>query len=284
MLFHEFYINYFVQKVFDKKYIKGGNMPRISRSSINSKFVHVITQGIKKEYIFEKDYYKIEYMKLLNKILSEYSEIKIVAYCVMDNHAHFLIYIDEIKILSKVMSKLNTAYGIFYNNINNRVGYVFKNRFYSQEIINEKHLFNTLVYIHKNPVKAKIVQNEYDYKYSSYNDYIQNNVELRIINLLFNSEDYLNQFFYIHKNYSEENILEIKEEQEISKIKMKKVIEKFCSRYNCQINYIKKDNYLLILLIKDIRENCDVTNKMISEYIKIGKNRITNLMKENKKN
>lgn len=258
-------------------------MPRISRNNIISKYIHVITQGIKKEYIFKKDEYKQEYMKLLNKITRESESTKILAFCIMDNHAHLLIYTDEIKELSKIMSRVNTAYGIFYNNHTNRVGYVFRNRYYTQQILDEKHLFNTLVYIHKNPVKAKMVEREEDYKYSSYNYYIKNKVNKEVVKLMFNTEDYIKHFYFIHKNFSEENIIDIKEEQEKSEQKMKNIIMQFCDEHNWNLDYIKKDNYLLSLLVKEIKNHSNATNKMISEYIKIGKNRISNLTKIIKK-
>ena len=254
-------------------------MPRISRNSMTSKYIHVITQGIKKEHIFQKNEYKKEYRNLLNKIVEKCNFTKILAYCIMDNHAHLLIYTDEIDELSKIMSRVNTSYGIFYNKQNNRVGYVFRNRYYTQEIVDEKHLFNTLVYIHKNPVKAKMVEIESDYKYSSYNSYVRNKVSKDIVKLIFNTDNYINQFYFIHKNFSEENIIDIKEEQEKSEQKMKNIIIQFCNEYNYNLDYIKKDNYLLMLLIKEIKSRCDATNKMISEYIKIGKNRISNLIK-----
>ena len=254
-------------------------MPRISRNNITSKYIHVITQGIKKEYIFKNDEYKKEYTKLLNRITREFESTKILAYCIMDNHAHLLIYTNEIEELSKIMSRVNTSYGIFYNNHTNRVGYVFRNRYYTQQILDEKHLFNTLVYIHKNPVKAKMVEKEEDYKYSSYNSYVKNKVDKEVVKLMFNTEDYIKHFYFIHKNFSEENIIDIKEEQEKSEQKMKNIITQFCDAHNWNLNYIKKDNYLLSLLVKEIKNNSDATNKMISEYIEIGKNRISNLTK-----
>lgn len=252
-------------------------MPRISRNNITSKYIHVIVQGIKKEYIFQENEYKQEYIKLLDKIVKEFASTKILAYCIMDNHAHLLIYTDEIEELSKIMSRVNTSYAIFYNKNTNRVGYVFRNRYYTQQIVNEKHLFNTLVYIHKNPVKANMVEKERNYKYSSYNSYVQNKVNKEIIKLIFNTDNYINQFYFIHKNFSEENIIDIKEEQGKSEQKMKDIIIQFCNEYNCDLDYIKKDNYLLTLLVKKVKNNSDATNKMISEYIKIGKNRIYNL-------
>lgn len=141
-------------------------MPRIPRKSISSYYIHIITQGIKKEYIFENDSYKKYYINLLNNIIKKYNNTKILAYCVMDNHAHLLIYTKEITELSKIMSRVNTSYGIFYNKIKERVGYVFRNRYYSQEIADENHLLNTLVYIHRNPIKAGIVKEFNSYKYS----------------------------------------------------------------------------------------------------------------------
>lgn len=256
-------------------------MPRVSRTSINSKYIHVITQGIKKEYIFKNDKYKQEYIKLLNNMLNEYENTKILAYCIMDNHAHLLIYTDKIEELSKIMSRVNTSYGIFYNKHRMRVGYVFRNRYYTQEIADKKHLFNTLAYIHKNPVKAGMVENEIQYKFSSYKNYIQKNVNIEDIKLIFDTENYLKQFKFIHKNFSSENIIDVKEEQEKSDLKMKKIIIKFCSENNLELEYIKKNNYLLLLLINEIKNNCDVTNKVITEYLKIGKNRISKILKKN---
>ena len=92
-------------------------MPRRARKTIASPYIHVITQGIKKEFIFYKNMYKNEYIKLLKKTMEKYKDFYLLAYCIMDNHAHLLIYVENINDLSKMMGKVNTAYGIFYNKI-----------------------------------------------------------------------------------------------------------------------------------------------------------------------
>ena len=46
-------------------------MPRIARKYLNSNFIHVVTKGIKDEFIFYKEKYKNEYISLLNKYLNE---------------------------------------------------------------------------------------------------------------------------------------------------------------------------------------------------------------------
>lgn len=255
-------------------------MPRISRNSINSKFIHLVTQGIDKEYIFQEDKFKEKYIENIHTNVKAFDNTKIIAFCVMDNHAHLLVYANDIQELSKMMSKVNTSYAMYYNKMVDRVGYVFKNRYYTQQIIDLKHLYNTLAYIHKNPVKAKMVENESDYKFSSYTDYIENNISEDVINLVFNSKDYLNQFYFIHRNFREENIIDIKEDKKVAQIKMKNIIIDFCKKYDSNLEYIRKDNYLLTQLLKEIKNNCDVSNKYISDCIEIGKNRITTILKK----
>ena len=75
-------------------------------------------------------------------------------HCIMDNHAHFLIYYTKLEELSELMRKVNTTYAMKYNKINKRKGFVFRDRFFTQPILNEMQLYNCLVYIHKNPINA----------------------------------------------------------------------------------------------------------------------------------
>ena len=168
-------------------------MPRVARKYIKSNFIHVVTKGIKKEFIFYKEKYKNEYISLLNKYLNEIKELKMLSYCIMDNHAHILTYTTEINKLSEFMKKLNTAYAIYYNEKEEREGYVFANRYYTQTIKDEIHLLACIKYIHENPVKAGLVNNAKEYKYSSYKKMKNGEIDLQVINSIFESAiDYLN--------------------------------------------------------------------------------------------
>lgn len=100
--------------------------------------------------------------------------IKVIAYCIMDNHAHFLINVEKIEKLSKLMHKINSVYARYYNYMKNgRKGYVFRDRYLSEPITSKRYLIQCIKYIHMNPVKAKIVLKCEEYKYSSYNIYIK---------------------------------------------------------------------------------------------------------------
>lgn len=154
-------------------------MPRLPRKSYETSFFHVIVQGIKKEYIFNTDILIKKYIELLNNELQEY-KIQILAYCIMNNHAHILLYTEKVIEMSLFMHKVNQKFAQFYNYINqDRVGYVFRDRYKSEPIFTTQSLIRCIRYIHNNPVKANIVKYAKDYKYSSYEDYCKK----RIINM-----------------------------------------------------------------------------------------------------
>ena len=146
-------------------------MPRLARKYLESSFVHIIVQGLDRQYIFKGNFLKSSYRTILKKNISE-TNIELISYCIMDNHSHLLLYGEDFNDISKIMHKTNTSYAKLYNKTQKRVGYVFRDRYFVQPISNEKQLFNCIAYIHKNPINAGIVKLLSSYNYSSYNEYI----------------------------------------------------------------------------------------------------------------
>lgn len=185
-------------------------MPRSARKYNNTSFFHVIVQGLNKECIFNEEQNMKEYLQLINKYKKDL-DIEILSYCIMSNHAHFLIFSKSINNLSNIMKNANTAYAKYYNNKNDRVGYVFRDRFLSQAIDSEKYLIKCINYIHNNPVKANIVMNPEEYKYSTYREF-KSGKKLKLLNELtgikFNKEqfqenDILEYFIDVDKDKNE---------------------------------------------------------------------------------
>ena len=182
-------------------------MPRVSRKNFKGNYFHVMVQGVNKEYIFNTQNYMEKYQKLIF-LNSKKFNIQILAYCIMNNHAHMLIYTEKIEEMSKFMKNINTSYSMYYNNQKNRVGVVFRNRYESEPIKDRKHLINCIAYIHNNPVKARIVTYPSQYKYSSYNNYVDGSIGENVINLTFGSiEGYIQVFNNLHKN-TQENFID----------------------------------------------------------------------------
>lgn len=148
-------------------------IPRIARKDLTTPFLHVMIQGINKEYIFEKEKYIETFLKILQKNILNY-HIIIISFCIMNNHVHILMYVENIEDLGKLMHRINIIYAQFYNKEKNRCGVVFRNRYESEPIYDKTYLTNCINYIHMNPVKAKIVNKCEEYKYSSYRDYMLN--------------------------------------------------------------------------------------------------------------
>lgn len=146
-------------------------MSRLPRCAFETEFFHVIVQGINKEDIFSAPHFKERYMQLVVDRKQEF-EVKLLAYCVMDNHCHMLLHVPDVEALGEFMRKVNTMYAQYYNYIKQRVGYVFRDRYKSQAIMDEQYLVNCTLYIQNNPVKAGIVQNPLDYAMDSMRDYI----------------------------------------------------------------------------------------------------------------
>ena len=211
-------------------------MPRKSRKLLDGKICHHIVQGINKEYVFQEDEDKKKYLNLLRKYYKDY-EIDIICYCIMDNHVHLILYSSNIENISAFMRKVNSIYAMYYNKKYNRVGYVFRNRFKSILILTRKQLCICIKYIHMNPVKANIVKNENEYKYSSYNDYLNKSgfLNQRILNFLFlKPQNYIEKF----KSIPYKNIYD-------NKIVLKNILDKFLKQENICLNQLRKKENLL---------------------------------------
>ena len=62
---------------------------RVARKNYTSSHFHIVVKGINGEYIFRKKEYMEKYKNLLKKNLINH-QVNILAYCIMNNHAHIL--------------------------------------------------------------------------------------------------------------------------------------------------------------------------------------------------
>lgn len=256
-------------------------MPRKARNNQISGYYHVMSQGINQEYIFNKKSYIEKYKELMFK-KSKNLDINILAYCIMNNHVHILINTNKISDLSKYMQKLNTTYSNFYNKINKRVGYVFRDRFLSQEILSEKQLFCCMRYIHYNPVKAGIVKFVSDYQYSSYNEFIGKRyiINDNCIKIIFSDlNNYKKMFYELHNidnKICDEDFIDIK----IKDKEIKEYIKYVENKYKLQAKQIKTNKELLEKVIKTARRTTSATVRELAEILEVSKSTISNYEKK----
>ncbi len=140
-------------------------------------------RGINKQDIFssKRDYEKFKEIIFLAK--DKYA-IELYAYCFMSNHVHLFLRESEQGEVSDFMKKILSHYAGWYNFKYERTGHLFANRYKSLPVEDDSYFLTLAKYIHRNPVKAGIVENMQDYQYSSYSDYIQNNNEVVNVDFL----------------------------------------------------------------------------------------------------
>lgn len=239
MIYH-----FFILKIFFYKEVF--SMPRYPRNSIKTSYLHVMTQGIEKSRIFTKDEDIKYYIKIMYELNKEY-DIEIVAYCIMNTHAHILVKVNSIDSISKYMQRLNTKYGKYYNKKYNRVGFVFRNRYKSEGIYSEGHLYNCIKYIYDNPVKAGICSHASEYLYSNYKKY----------NKIFENNKYV--------------FIETDEDRE-------KECEMFIKQYIEEKGIDTNENLKsLIIFLKD---NFNVSYRKMSKYLNINRHLLRKIYSE----
>jgi putative transposase len=188
-------------------------------------FYHVFNRGVEKRKIFltRKDYERFLILLFfcndispvrvkdlyrqgfslgpsLGKFEKEGELVDIGAYCLMPNHFHLLLREKAEGGVSTFLRKLCTAYSMYFNKRNERVGALFQSRFGAQHLDEDNYLKYIFAYIHLNPIKLlngnwknkgyfKNPENKQgaekflkDYKWSSYGSYVGENKDNYILN------------------------------------------------------------------------------------------------------
>lgn len=142
------------------------HMPRRKRTAEPHTLQHVIQRGNNRNYIYEDNRDKKEFLSLLETALNTYEAI-LLQYVLMDNHYHLLIKVGE-QPLSSLIWFLNRRYTLYYNQRYNRIGTIYGGRYKSYPITETQKFFSIIRYIVQNPVKAGLVRTPGEYRYSGH--------------------------------------------------------------------------------------------------------------------
>lgn len=124
-------------------------MPRMARVKTVESIFHIMCKSISEVNLFRDDEDKKKYLLLVQKYKDLYN-FKIYGYCLMDNHSHLMVDANGSDI-SKVMHGINFSYAMYFNKKYKREGHLFKDRFKSKIVNNERYLKVLSLYVHNNP-------------------------------------------------------------------------------------------------------------------------------------
>ncbi|MBR4502283.1 MAG: transposase [Clostridia bacterium] len=140
-------------------------MARQARELSDSGYMHVIVRGTDRQPLFatEEDY--AFYLASLDRY-SLVLRVTVCAWCLMENHAHLLLY-DTGKQIPTLMKKLGVRYSRYFNQKYDRTGHLFQDRYRSEKVEDDAYLATVFRYILRNPEKAGICKAS-EYRWSSY--------------------------------------------------------------------------------------------------------------------
>ncbi|MFH0813062.1 MAG: transposase [Pseudomonadota bacterium] len=132
-------------------------MPRQARLDAPGTLHHVMTRGIEGAKIFRDDEDRKDFLSRVG-YLAKKTGTRILAWVLMDNHVHFLLFSGP-EGISSFMRKLLTGYVIRFNRRHQRAGHLFQNRYKSIVCEEEPYLLELVRYLHLNPLRASVVKN-----------------------------------------------------------------------------------------------------------------------------
>lgn len=143
-------------------------MARIPRSAVGDTVYHVLNRANGREKIFqkEKDYEAFE------KILSEAKEkypMRIISFCIMPNHWHFVLYPKKGEDLSNFMRWITHTHTQRYHTHYKSIGYghVYQGRFKSFPVEKDSYFLQICRYVERNPLRSGLTQKAQDWRWGS---------------------------------------------------------------------------------------------------------------------
>ena len=147
---------------------------------VEDHYYHIYNRGWNRNEIFLEDADYRYFEMLLQRHISvtpvadakgrEYAYLRpaidLVAYCLMPNHFHMLVYLREATGATRLMRSVLTSYTMYFNRKYKRRGPLCENRFKAVPILADDQLMHITRYIHLNKADYKTWQ------WSSYRDYL----------------------------------------------------------------------------------------------------------------
>ena len=139
-------------------------LPRITPADVA---VHIIQRGNNRQVCFVSDEDHEAYVGWLKEFSQKY-KVDIHAWVMMTNHVHLLCTPQQTGAISLMMQSLGRRYVRYFNHEYQRSGTLWEGRYKSCLVQNERYLLEVYRYIELNPVRAEMVMEPGEYRWSSY--------------------------------------------------------------------------------------------------------------------
>lgn len=154
-------------------------MRNVVKVDLGDTFYHIYGRGASKRTIFKSESDYAVFLNLIKRYLSSKpqkdssgrlykslaSHIQLLAYCLMPNHFHLLVYQIDQTAMSSLMHAVLSSYSSYFNTKYGQSGSLLESPYKAVRVDDDRYLMHISRYIHRNPRDWR------DYSYSSIHNY-----------------------------------------------------------------------------------------------------------------
>jgi putative transposase len=126
---------------------------------------HVTQRGNNRQDVFFVDADRQVFLQYLLEAAERFA-LEVEGYCLMSNHIHLVVTPQREDSLAEGLKRANQMYAQYVNRLHGRCGHVWQNRFFSCPL-DRGHLGRVLVYVERNPVRARLCRRAWQWPWSS---------------------------------------------------------------------------------------------------------------------
>jgi REP element-mobilizing transposase RayT len=145
-------------------------MARKPRLHLPGGLYHVIWRGNQQQDTFFDDEDRQRFCALLSEGVTRFG-YRVHAYCLMSNHVHLAVQAARDP-LSNPLQNLAFRYTQWVNRRWTRAGHLFQGRYKAVLVDHDAYLLELVRYIHLNPVRAKLVRDPAEFRWSGHRAYL----------------------------------------------------------------------------------------------------------------
>lgn len=143
-------------------------MPRAERVNAGNHIYHVLNRANARAQVFDnrEDYAIFE--NILEEAVEKF-DMRLLAYCLMPNHWHLVLYPKKDEDMSRFMSWLANTHTRRWHSVKGTIGHghLYQGRYKSFLCQEDTHFLTLVRYVERNAKRANLVQNAEDWRWSS---------------------------------------------------------------------------------------------------------------------
>jgi len=145
-----------------------GRKPRIL---VAGAVYHVYNRVSSGERVFESGEVAEKFLDLVAEV-KERDGWTMFAWCLMANHYHLVVRAGEVP-LSRGMHRVQNGFSRWFNRREGRTGPLWQSRYHAKVVRDESYVWQLILYVHLNPLRAGVVRDLGEYPYSGHGEILR---------------------------------------------------------------------------------------------------------------